>query len=570
MRTIPDRKRRRSDAGGHPGKRIRTEPKRKLLTNDDYDFGWVAALHIERAAAEAMLDEEHEPLTQKIGDSNNYSFGRIGNHNIVIASLPDDGYGTVNAATVASNMHRTFPGLRGYLVVGIAGGAPENTDVRLGDVVVNTKLVQYDLGKSVGDDKFQWADIPMQATQELRTAVSALKAEHEAKPSKICDTLREVAERKPHMERYTCRQSLGDLLFESTYEHPETEIACDQCDRSRLVERIQRSSDSPVIHYGVIASGNQVIKYAKLRNTLARRFNALCFEMEGAGVIGSLGCLVIRSICDYADSHKNKRWQPYAAATAAAYAKELLGKIPVLEARASKNVEEKSSVDREALMDLLYFDHMHSRGLSIEPAQYNTCRWILDHPVYLEWLKHFGFLWIRGKPGAGKSTLIKFISTYATQSDSIAIAYFFNARGGNLEKSAEGMYRSLLHQLLQKLPNLTSLEHPHIPQKASSTPAQWHIRVLEDLLSRAIAKLGDLSLMCFVDAIDECNESEVRGMVKLFEQLGKSALSNNVKLAICFSSRHYLSISVKAGLTLTLENENGHHQDLENYASQEL
>jgi hypothetical protein len=39
-------------------------------------------------------------------------------------------------------------------------------------------------------------------------------------------------------------------------------------------------------------------------------------------------CLVIRGICDYADSHKNKQWQEYSAAVAAAYAKELLSVIP--------------------------------------------------------------------------------------------------------------------------------------------------------------------------------------------------------------------------------------------------
>lgn len=55
----------------------------------------------------------------------------------------------------------------------------------------------------------------------------------------------------------------------------------------------------------------------------------ICVEMEAAGLMDSFPCLVIRGICDYADSHKNKKWQPYAAATAAAYMKELLSVIPV-------------------------------------------------------------------------------------------------------------------------------------------------------------------------------------------------------------------------------------------------
>jgi nucleoside phosphorylase len=56
----------------------------------------------------------------------------------------------------------------------------------------------------------------------------------------------------------------------------------------------------------------------------------LCFEMEAAGLINSFPYLVIRGICDYADSYKNKRWQPYAAGIAAVYAKELLLVIPAV------------------------------------------------------------------------------------------------------------------------------------------------------------------------------------------------------------------------------------------------
>ncbi|KAI0552294.1 purine and uridine phosphorylase [Xylaria curta] len=298
----------------------------KKLTNGDYTVGWVAALAIERAAAEAMLDGHHQKLPKAPGDTNNYTFGEIGGHNVVIASLPHDGYGTVNAATVAGNMHRTFPSLEVFLMVGIAGGAPAVDDVRLGDVVVSTKLIQYDLGRALGEDRFETTAIPLRPSQELRMTVAALQARHEVEPSRIPDILRRIAKQNPYMERYTSRESLQDLLFEGTYEHPVSESTCNRCDQSRLVKRIPRCGNDPMIHYGVIASGDQ----------LARRFEALCFEMEGAGFIESLQCLVIRSICDYADSHKNKQWQRYAAATAAAYTKELLSEMPILESQASK------------------------------------------------------------------------------------------------------------------------------------------------------------------------------------------------------------------------------------------
>ena len=72
---------------------------------------------------------------------------------------------------------------------------------------------------------------------------------------------------------------------------------------------------------------------ATTRDTLARTLepgqDVLCFEMEAAGLMGNFPCLVIRGVCDYADAQKSKRWQEYAAAVAAAYAKELLSVVPV-------------------------------------------------------------------------------------------------------------------------------------------------------------------------------------------------------------------------------------------------
>ncbi|KAF7504338.1 hypothetical protein GJ744_002458 [Endocarpon pusillum] len=80
------------------------------------------------------------------------------------------------------------------------------------------------------------------------------------------------------------------------------------------------------VHYGLIASGNQVISDAKFRDKLNKDLggNVLCVVMEAAGIASNFPCLVIRGICDYSDSHKNKDWQEHAAAVAAAYAKELL------------------------------------------------------------------------------------------------------------------------------------------------------------------------------------------------------------------------------------------------------
>jgi nucleoside phosphorylase len=126
------------------------------------------------------------------------------------------------------------------------------------------------------------------------------------------------------MSQYVRPSSLPDRLFDSGYEHNGSVDNCYSCDNSKLLERSPRDNNNPKIHYGVIASGNQVIKHGKTRDQLAQELSILCFEMEAAGLMDNFPCLVIRGICDYSDSHKNKQWQEYAAATAAAYAKELL------------------------------------------------------------------------------------------------------------------------------------------------------------------------------------------------------------------------------------------------------
>ncbi len=135
--------------------------KQKSLSKDEYAVGWIAALVCERAAAEAMLDEEHDKpsdFTKPLTDNNAYSWGRIGMHNIVNASLPAGLYGQTSAVAVAKEMVSSFPHIRAGLMVGIGGGIPqppeEEIDIRLGDIVVsepsgrNGGVAQYDAGKA--------------------------------------------------------------------------------------------------------------------------------------------------------------------------------------------------------------------------------------------------------------------------------------------------------------------------------------------------------------------------------------------------------------------------------------
>jgi nucleoside phosphorylase len=132
-----------------------------------------------------------------------------------------------------------------------------------------------------------------------------------------------MLKRYPKMARtgYAFPGQDQDCLKSGFQDHTDSDIASDD---HGTVPRSMRQMSDPEIHYGIIASGNQVIKNVAMRDRLRQEFGALCVEMEAAGLMNEFPCLVIRGICDYADAFKNDQWHRYAAATAAAYAKELL------------------------------------------------------------------------------------------------------------------------------------------------------------------------------------------------------------------------------------------------------
>ncbi|KAL2862506.1 5'-methylthioadenosine/S-adenosylhomocysteine nucleosidase family protein [Aspergillus lucknowensis] len=305
------------------------------LSHHDYTIAWICALPLEMAGAKAMLDEIHPDLPARPNDQNAYVLGTIRSHHVVVACLPSGVYGTTSAATVAAHLLSTFPAIQFGLMVGIGGGAPtRENDIRLGDVVVSTPqgtmggVVQYDFGKTIQQGAFQRTGVLNRPPQALLMALSKLRANHLVEDSQVPDMLTEMLTRYPNMQSgFASPGPEHDHLFESAYDHPDANGSCGECDASKLVSRPSRAVPGPVIHYGIIASGNQVMKHGVTRDRLAKELGVICFEMEAAGLADNLPCLVIRGICDYSDSHKNKEWQGYAAATAAAWTKALLSVI---------------------------------------------------------------------------------------------------------------------------------------------------------------------------------------------------------------------------------------------------
>ncbi|GIJ92163.1 hypothetical protein Asppvi_011139 [Aspergillus pseudoviridinutans] len=308
------------------------------LTHDVYTVAWICALPLEMAAASVMLDKTHNLLPKPSTDPNAYVLGELNGHYIVIACLPDGIYGTISASTVMAHMVSTFPRLQFGLMVGIGGGVPSTShDIRLGDVVVSkpvgrySGVIQYDYGKAVQGGQFEPTGALNKPPQTLLTHVAHLESRQMIRREDAISTMvQDVLDRNADMKaRFSPPNQQSDYLFRSSYRHADPKGNCEKCDKDQLVSRMPRTTNTPHIHYGLIASGDQVMKDSETRDRLARQHGILSFEMEAAGLMDGLPTLVIRGICDYCDSHKQKEWQGYAALTAAAYAKWLLSAMPV-------------------------------------------------------------------------------------------------------------------------------------------------------------------------------------------------------------------------------------------------
>jgi nucleoside phosphorylase len=320
---------------------------------NDYTIGWICAIRPEYVAARAFLDEEHEgPGAVSPNDNNAYTLGKIGKHNVVIAVLPDGQYGISTASNVARDMMHSFHNIRVGLMVGIGGGAPsKNHDIRLGDIVVSAPregkggVFQYDFGKTIQDRSFRPTGFLNQPPSVLLTAVTVISGQYESDGHSLEEEINDIFRKKPRLRNnYSRPDPSSDILYRSEVVHSaDSDSGCvPACgtDLSKLILRSERTQDedNPTIHYGIVASGNQLMKDASVRDRLATEENILCFEMEAAGLMNHFPCLVIRGICDYSDSHKNKEWQGYAAMVAAAYAKDLLRRIAPSRVEAEKKI----------------------------------------------------------------------------------------------------------------------------------------------------------------------------------------------------------------------------------------
>lgn len=330
---------------------------------EDFQIAIICALPLEYDVVSLLFDQfwdEDESYGRARGDTNTYTTGRMGQYNVVLVLLPN--MGTVAAAGAAASFRSSYSNLQLAFLVGICGGVPWNgeDEIHLGDVVISKSAVQYDLGdryhktfviKDTVDDSLG------RPNKNIRSLVKSFETERirdqlRQKASLYLRDIQSAAARKRRRFNYQYPGIAKDKLFIATYRHkhrssqpcnfcdaqPDSfcqeaaQTSCAElgCDETQLVSRsdleTRGSPEEPEIFVGRIASGNMVMKSGEHRDKIADEQHVIALEMEGAGVWDEIPCIIVKGVCDYADSHRNDLWQRYAAATAASVMKAVLGR----------------------------------------------------------------------------------------------------------------------------------------------------------------------------------------------------------------------------------------------------
>ena len=316
--------------------------------------------------SDQIWDNAGERYGKVPGDYNTYRVGRIDRNDVVMVVFA--GIGTRSAASATAQLRASYINLRLVVLTGICGGIPlsRGPEMLLGDVVISKEIVGYG-SRNYG--------VPLPPTPELQSFLRV----YETRPglSRLKEQsayyLRELQVRAT-TEKYRYPGAATDVLFQPQYRHrhhapgqcrqcadlkarpcvDSRRMDCDdlQCDRRCAVPRrrvarkqqLERAGDiaaaqTPDIFIGRIASGNSVMKSDMHRDDLARTSGAIALEMEAMGMWDAVPTIVVKGVCDYADSHKNKRWQDFAAATAAAVTKSLIQDYPSTSSRHAGRLE---------------------------------------------------------------------------------------------------------------------------------------------------------------------------------------------------------------------------------------
>ncbi|OWT42400.1 phosphorylase superfamily [Pochonia chlamydosporia 170] len=353
---------------------------------EDFEIAIICALPLEYNAVALLFDERWDEYGDTFGkahrDPNTYTTGRMGKHNVVLALL--SGMGKAKVAAAAASMRSSYGDLELVLLVGICGGVPHHgqDEILLGDVVISKRVVQYDFGRKYPDKflrKDTIEDNLSKHDKNIRNFLALFDTDNgkETLQERTAHFLTQLqAKAEKHQAKYQYPGTAEDKLFESSYRHKHRispacicsdchgrmdpicddalSALCDDlgCDerylerRDRLQARRQLEQEKkdraqePAVHIGAIASGDTVMRSGEDRDRIAKKEGVIAFEMECAGVWEEMPCIVVKSVCDYADCHKNKKWQDFAAATAASASKAILERYIQTDRRRGRVVDE--------------------------------------------------------------------------------------------------------------------------------------------------------------------------------------------------------------------------------------
>ncbi|KAL5043563.1 hypothetical protein BDW71DRAFT_210077 [Aspergillus fruticulosus] len=563
-------------------------------SRDDFAIAIICALPLEAEAVEALFDETYDRLgkhyDKQRGDANAYINGRIGKHDVVLCYMP--GMGKGSAASVASSLLFSYPGVELALVVGICGGAPPPPDYQeifLGDVIISDSVIEYDFGRQYPGGfqrKTGVKDTLGRPGREIRALLNGLRAENARRE------LQDQAKQYLHALQQTgtkwCRPGVDDILFKPGYLHKhnthvfsagcscfgsdapdqickeafEKDCAELDCDQSQII-RCREVSDAiqASIFIGPVASADTVMKSGQHRDQIVKREKVIGFEMEGAGVWDNVSCIVIKGVCDYTDSHKSKVWQAYAAATGASAAKALLEFWrPVAPEWILQESQSFPEEERACLRSLFITDPVEDKtALKRRKGEraLGTCTWFLETDEFQHWLvpskatdrDNRGILWLYGNPGTGKSTIATTIAEELPRkpyfrNENRILAYFFCDSSSETNRTATAILRGLLYQMIKQRPIL--LRRHLLPKYAErrnklfeSFDALWAIFLDIGMDSE------DLEIYCVVDALDECEIASQRTLLWQVNQTFNTVNATDEwcsKIHILVTSRPYHEI----------------------------
>ncbi|KAK6338444.1 hypothetical protein TWF730_002504 [Orbilia blumenaviensis] len=567
------------------------------LRRDDFQIAIICALPVEYNAVCLLIDqfwdEDSASYGRAPGDTNHYLNGRLGRHNVVLLQLAEMGKRTAAGST--ASLRSSYTNIKLALLIGICGGVPRigKREVLLGDVVIGEKIFQYDFGRqyhskhvpravdegnlgSMGRDiggfiKHLKTDVWMQDVRE-KTAVylkdlqeTAMKAKSDTTyyyPGYSQDKLFTAAYQHKHLESAKCNNCTEEI---DTFcrDADKTNCADLGCDEDMLVPRkrlkakwgLQSKEEQqlPEIFVGHIASGDTVMRSSEHRDMIANSHpeKIIAFEMEGAGAFDEIPSIVIKGICDYADSHKNKEWQSFAAATAAAASKAVLRKYVLADTPVAMSAAPQADDKNDkCLADLFVTDPkadrsriMKTKGGLLE----DSYSWITKHTDFEEWTRGENrLLWITGDPGKGKTMLLCGIIAKLSPStrlenrsaDTLMPYFLFQGTDSRIDNATAAL-RSLIHMLIKQHPGLISYireDYDKSSKQLFEGPNAW--TTLSKSFTQILGDPGLKNINFIIDALDECTDR-----IKILDLITESENFSHVQWII--SSRNTPDIAKK-------------------------